>query len=226
MDIWRQCGETKGILNALPVSRVVMGDVSTFVTGMGDYCYMLGQKIPSGTPVTGRNLEQIGKLHEHACRSTWRSEKSSRPTIIFAHRRGLRKGSGRADRWRNSPRTTPEYPHLVYDGPTETATNRRPQPEKQRNGRKAIPEKTAKAHVGSGLAGGLERMDDLKVDPNAQPFRAQWRTAGTNLCLRDQAGTGKCCCSQTAPHKPRRSSPTKTATCSNRPERILAAHMR
>ena len=54
MDIWRQAGQTKATLATLPVSQTVMGDLSAFVTRMGDYCYMLGQKVASGSPVQAR----------------------------------------------------------------------------------------------------------------------------------------------------------------------------
>jgi spore germination protein len=186
MDIWRQCGETKGILNTLPVSQVVMGDVSAFVTRMGDYCYMLGQKVTSGAPVTGEDLEQIGKLHETcvqvylAIREEFEANKDRYAQLTAE---GFVKVPGEGESMAKLSKDNTEYPHLVYDGPYSESRDEQT-PKSLKNEApvdEATAEKTAKAHVGGGLAGGLERMDDLKGMIECYAFRGTVEDSGNEV---------------------------------------------
>ncbi|MFZ5975260.1 MAG: germination protein YpeB [Bacillota bacterium] len=168
MDIWRQSGETKAILNTLPVSQVIMGDVSAFVTRMGDFCYMLGQKVTSGTPVTEDDLKQISQLHDTCVKvyQVLREEyDQNRGKLVQLSTAGYVQmpDEGQMALEKLSKDNT-EYPHLIYDGPySESRDELSPKSLKdEKTVDEAAAQNVAETFIGKDLKGNLERAEELR----------------------------------------------------------------
>jgi spore germination protein len=168
MDIWRQSGETKAALEALPVSQVIMGDLSAFITRLGDYCYMLGRKVTSGSPVESKDLKQLKDLQEMCVkvRGTLKEEfEKNRGKFARLTTEGYTKMPEEGDvALAKLAQGNTEYPHLIYDGPySESRDEMKP---KSLEGLKTVDEKTASQkaldYIGKDKTERLDRINDLQ----------------------------------------------------------------
>ncbi len=167
MDIWRQSGETKAALETLPVSQVIMGDLSAFITRLGDYCYMLGQKVTSGSPVESKDLKQLKDLQEMCVkvRGTLKEEfEKNRGKFARLTTEGYTRMPEEGDvALAKLAQGNTEYPHLIYDGPySESRDEMKP---KSLEGLKTVNEKTASQnaldYIGKDKTERLDRINDL-----------------------------------------------------------------
>ena len=64
--LWRLAGETQGALSTLPLPEDVSEPLLTFVNELGDYCYLLSQKIEQGTDITQEEYDTLKTMEEQS----------------------------------------------------------------------------------------------------------------------------------------------------------------
>ena len=64
--LWRLAGETQGALSTLPLPEDVSEPLLTFVNELGDYCYLLTQKIEQGTDISQEEYDTLKTMEEQS----------------------------------------------------------------------------------------------------------------------------------------------------------------
>lgn len=64
--LWRLAGETQGALSTLPLPEDVSEPLLTFVNELGDYCYLLSQKIEQGTDISQEEYDTLKTMEEQS----------------------------------------------------------------------------------------------------------------------------------------------------------------
>ena len=156
-----------------------MGDLSAFITRMGDYCYMLGQKVASGSVIDQSDLDQIQGLEDVSIDvyNKLREEfETNRGKYAMLTAEGYTKMADEGDvMFSKLSEGNTDYPHLIYDGPySETRDEQTP---KFIAGKDEVTEdhakKAAADFLGEDYQGDLVKMDDLKGTIECYVFKSE-----------------------------------------------------
>lgn len=128
-EIQRQAMAAKADLEQLPVYHIKIDDTSKFLSQVGDYSYLLSQKMISEEPVTQEEYDQLKSLGEYATNlnkslTEVQSEVYS-GNLKFARLMNFNDGNGKqeievggmVDNIKSVEKTFQDYPALIYDGP-------------------------------------------------------------------------------------------------------------
>ena len=127
-EVWRQANLAQANLGQLPISEIALDNASKFLAQVGDYSYSLVRQNLGGKPLTQKQFDELGKMHDYSAKMTenlaqveadlgqgrlkW-GELSQKGQSVFQRT----SKNFTTTKFENIEKQFKEYPRLIYDGP-------------------------------------------------------------------------------------------------------------
>lgn len=183
-ELWQQAFSAQANLNALPLRQGTLMRTSRFLTQLGDYSFVVGQKVATGESVSESDWQTLQRLHHEisalgveltdvALKSAdgqmpWEEIRQRTNLNLNPFSKRLDGADGQVDGFTRIEQQMQEFPTLVYDGPFSD-------------------------HIGSRKPVGItgDPVDSFAAREIAQRFVSMSDNGGTQLVAQQVAQTGE-----------------------------------
>lgn len=175
-EIYRYSTVANDKLHSLPVAQQQLEGTSKFVTQVGDFCYVLGNKVTKGEQLSDSDIGQIEKLKNESLglenqlkavqndisqgKVKWGEIRKKVSGVLASN-----KGDNASDKFVDIQKQAVQYPALIYDGPfSDNNLEITPKVNSMKEVSVKQAEDEVKKAVGTDRISGIEKVNGGRTD--------------------------------------------------------------